>query len=96
PYPDVVTIIKKRLSTLQKSSVRVSLITACAIMLATIIKMKPEILNLTFRDGSKFHASETFIQTWLGSAMEWSQRKAKCTARKIPDDWEDQCERSFF
>ncbi|KAF8240343.1 hypothetical protein L208DRAFT_1233626 [Tricholoma matsutake] len=28
--------------------------------------------------------------------MEWSQRKATHTAQKIPDDWEDQCERSFF
>ncbi|KAF8239303.1 hypothetical protein L208DRAFT_1044934, partial [Tricholoma matsutake] len=57
-----------------------------AIMLATIIKMKPEILNLTSRDGSKFHASDSFVWTWLGSAMEWSQRKATHMARKIPDD----------
>jgi hypothetical protein len=65
-------------------------------MLATIIKMKPEILDLTFHDGSRFRASDTFVRTWLGSAMEWSQRKATRAARKIPDDWEDKCEKSFF
>jgi hypothetical protein len=60
-------------------------------MLATIIKMKPEILDLRFVMGqsSVLRAVSYGPASW---AVQWSRRKATSAARKILDDWEDQCE----
>ena len=65
-------------------------------MLATIMEMKPEILDHTFKDGSKFHASDSFVRKWLHDALKWSCRKATQVAHKLPIDWEELCEKSFF
>ncbi|KAE9395336.1 hypothetical protein BT96DRAFT_1044570 [Gymnopus androsaceus JB14] len=65
-------------------------------MLAIILQMKPEILEQTFPDGSKFQASDSYVRSFLHSSLEWSPRKATQAARKRPNDWEDQCERSEF
>jgi hypothetical protein len=46
-----------------------------------------------FKDGLTFRASDSFVQLWLHSAMGWSQRKGTHAAQKLPDDWEDQCEK---
>jgi hypothetical protein len=65
-------------------------------MLATIIQMNPEILEITFKDGSNFRASDSFVRGWLHKALEWSFRKATRAAQKLPEKWEDLCERSFL
>ena len=65
-------------------------------MLATILTRAPEIFDKTFRDGSTFRASDTFMQHWLHEMMSWSPRKATHAAQKKPLDWEDQCEKSFL
>ena len=65
-------------------------------MLATIIRDRPEILELKFRDGSTFRASDTFVRTWLCSTMGWTIRKATRAAQKLPDNWEDQCEKAVI
>jgi hypothetical protein len=65
-------------------------------MLATIIQMNPEILETIFKDGSTFRASDSFVRGWLHKALEWSYRKATRAAHKLPENWEDQCERSFL
>jgi hypothetical protein len=90
----VVEAIKKRLRDLREAGVPLTVITARGIMLATIIRMAPDILHRKFKDGSTFRASDSFIRSWLHSAMGWSQRKATRAAQKLPKDWEDQCERS--
>ena len=63
-------------------------------MLGTIIRTAPEILDRTFRDGSKFRVSDTFMRSWLHSTMNWSRRKGTRAAQKLPQNWEDQCEKS--
>ena len=65
-------------------------------MLATIIQMNPEILETTFKDWSNFQASDSFICRWLHKELKWSYRKATHAAQKLPENWEDQCERSFL
>ena len=63
-------------------------------MLATIICEKPEILEKKFNDGSTFKASDLFMRAWLHNTMGWSRRKATRAAQKLPENWEDQCEKS--
>jgi hypothetical protein len=63
-------------------------------MVATIIREELEIMQRKFYDGSTFKASDTFIRTWLQSAMGWTRRKGTRAAQKLPNDWEVQCEKS--
>ena len=58
--------------------------------------MSPEILEKPFKDGSTFQASDTFVHGWLHSALDCSWRKATQAAHKLPENWEDQCEKSTF
>lgn len=58
--------------------------------------MKPKILEKMFKDGSRFRVSDSFVQKFLHSVMIWSLRKGTLVAQKLPKDWEDQCECSFF
>ncbi len=74
----------------------VNLITTRAIIVATILHMKPGIFDQKFKDGSTFHASDSFVRKFLHGVLSWSLRKATQAAQKLPKDWEDQCERSFF
>jgi hypothetical protein len=74
----------------------VNLITARAIVVATTLHMKPEIFDQKFKDGSTFRASDSFVRKFLHGVLSWSLRKATQAAQKLPKDWEDQCEQSFF
>ena len=65
-------------------------------MLATIILMEPRILEIPYCDGSTFKASDDYVRKWVQQNLNWSQRKATRTAQKVPNDWEDQCEKSFL
>ena len=47
-------------------------------------------------DGSNFLASDLFVHGWLHSALDWSFRKATQATQKMPENWEDLCERSFL
>ena len=88
--------IKDRLIALRKSRAPLTVVTVRGIMLATIIHMNPGILKMSFKDGSKFRASDTFVRGWLHSALDWSWRKATRSAHKLPENWEEQCEKSTF
>lgn len=88
--------IKDRLTVLCTGGATVNLIVACGIIIATILQTKPTIFDLKFKDGSKFRASDSFVQAFLHGQMSWSIRAATQAAQKHPTDWEDQCERSFF
>ncbi len=74
----------------------VNLITTWAIIIATILHMKPGIFDQKFKDGLTFRASDSFVRKFLHGVLSWSLRKATQAAQKLPKDWEDQCERSFF
>jgi len=58
--------------------------------------MKPSIFEKKFKDGSQFRASDSFIQKFLHGVMGWSMQQATQVAQKLPKNWEDQCEKSFF
>ncbi|THU92847.1 hypothetical protein K435DRAFT_671417 [Dendrothele bispora CBS 962.96] len=58
--------------------------------------MKPSLLEQSFHDGSKFHASNSFVRGFLHDALQWSRRKGTRVAQTKPNDWEDQCKRSVF
>src|SRR6202142_2169212 len=94
PYPAVAAKIKDRLLELRKHGVPLSLISARGVMVATIIREEPAILQRVFNDSSTFRVSDSFVRKWLHSAMGWSRRKGTRAAHKLPDDWEDQCEKS--
>jgi hypothetical protein len=93
-YPDVVDIIKDRLTQLRQAGVPLTVITARGVMLATIIREQPEILEKKFADGSTFKASDSFVRAWLHDTMGWSRRRGTRAAQKLPENWEDQCEKS--
>ncbi|KAF5323141.1 hypothetical protein D9758_018984 [Tetrapyrgos nigripes] len=95
-HPDVVKAITSRLQLLCDSKAPISVITARGIMLATIADMTPALLSHTFKDGSTFQASESFVRAFMHSAMKWSPRKGTHAAHKLPEDWEEQLERSFL
>jgi hypothetical protein len=58
--------------------------------------MKPEILEAQYKDGSTFKASDSFVRRWVRQEMNWAQRKATRAVQKVPEDWEDQIERSHI
>lgn len=94
PYPEITKTTKDYLTKLRNAGAPISVVTARGIMLAMILERAPEILEKEFSDGSKFRASETFVRQWLHKQMHWSIRKATRTAQKLPEDWEDKCEKS--
>ncbi|KAE9395696.1 hypothetical protein BT96DRAFT_1043228 [Gymnopus androsaceus JB14] len=83
-YPEVETAIRKQLAALREAKAPVTVVTAQGIMLAIILRMKPEILEQTFPDGSKFQASDSYVRSFLHSSLEWSPQKATQAARKRP------------
>ncbi|KAF4617264.1 hypothetical protein D9613_005664 [Agrocybe pediades] len=93
-HPDVAKAIEGRLLSLQKANAPITVVTIRGIILATITTMKPEMLEARFSDGSTFKASDSFVRAWVKHQLNWVQRKATRAAQKIPDNWEDLCERS--
>lgn len=61
-----------------------------------IIKLEPKILEVRYRDGSTFKASDSFVRRWARREMNWARRKATHAVQKLPENWEDQIERSHI
>ena len=55
--------------------------------------MAPEIFEQKAQDGTTFRCSDSFLRKWLHETMNWSERKATRAAHKLPDNWEDICEK---
>ena len=96
PYPEIVETIKTRLQFLRQRNAPITLITARAMIVATILQMKPTIFDQEFKDGSSFRASDSFVRNFLRTVLAWSLRKATQAAQKLPKDWQHQCLHSFF
>lgn len=58
--------------------------------------MAPEIFEKQAADGTKFRCSDSYLRTWLHETMSWSTRRATRAAQKLPDNWEDVCEKSLL
>ncbi|KAF8193422.1 hypothetical protein BJ912DRAFT_241100 [Pholiota molesta] len=95
-YPAVCEAIKARLLSLREAGAPLTVITMRGIMLAVITVMEPSILDLPYRDGSTFKASDQFVRRWVKENLNWVERKATRAAQKVPADWEDKCEKSFL
>jgi hypothetical protein len=66
------------------------------IVVATILKMAPEIFEKRALDGTSFQCSDSYLRQWLHGALLWSERRATRAAQKLPDNWEDLCKRAFL
>ena len=64
-YPDLVTTIRSQLKLLRGAGAPISVITARGIIIASALKLHPEIFDIKFRDGSTFKASESFVRNFL-------------------------------
>ena len=95
-HPEVVDVIKKRLLRLQKDGAPLNVISMRGVILATITIMEPSILDVPYRDGSTFKASDDFVRRWVQRNLHWTERKATRAAQKMPEDWEEKCEKSFL
>jgi hypothetical protein len=95
-HPNVVQSVKDVLTSIRSMGAKVTVVTARGILIATILKNTPEILEATFKDGSTFRASESFVRKWLHDTMKWSWRKGTQASQKCHIDWENQCECSFL
>jgi hypothetical protein len=93
---EVVEEVQQKLCLLHESKASVTVVTARAVLLATIITKQPDLLSRIFKDGSTFKALESYVRNWLHDVMQWSCRKVAWAAHKMPTDWQDQCEASFF
>jgi hypothetical protein len=81
---------------LREQGAPVNLLTARATIVSTILHLKPIIFEHKFKDGSRFRVSDSFVRKFLHGVMSWSIRQATQAAQKLPKNWEDQCEKSFF
>jgi hypothetical protein len=63
---------------------------------ATILHLNPGIFDQKFKDSSTFRALDSFVRKFLHGLLSWSLRKGTQAAQKLPEDWEDQCARSFL
>src|SRR5260370_22230770 len=95
-YPEIIEAIKIRLKFLRDNGAIVNLVTARAIIVATILHLNPGIFNQKFKDSSTFRASDSFVRKFLHGLLSWSLRKGTQAAQKLPDDWQDQYVRSFL
>ncbi|PPR08056.1 hypothetical protein CVT24_010855 [Panaeolus cyanescens] len=95
-YPDIAAKIKAQLDFLRKGGAPITLTTARGIIIAHIQTFAPQLFQQVFKDGLTFTASEVWVRRWLHREMKWSRREATQAAGKLPEDWENQCKRSFF
>jgi hypothetical protein len=95
-HPEVVEAIIRRLNGLRDAAAPLTLVTIRGIFVATILDMAPEIFEQKASDGTKFRCSDSFLRKWLHETMNWSERKATRAAHKLPENWEDICEKSLL
>jgi len=81
---------------LREGGAPLTVLTMRGVILATITKMNPLVLETRYGDGSTFKASDNFVRNWARRHLNWAERKATRAAQKIPDDWEEKCEKSFL
>jgi hypothetical protein len=89
-------MIRSRLIVLRDASSPITLVTVRGIFVATILDMAPEVFEKVADDGSLFRCSDTYLRRWLHETMRWTQRRATRAAQKLPNNWEDVCEKSFL
>ncbi|KAG6369722.1 hypothetical protein JVT61DRAFT_13652 [Boletus reticuloceps] len=61
-----------------------------------VMDMVPEIFDIQASDRSSFQCSDNFSWSWLHNTLGWSEWKATHVAQKLPDKWEDVCEKAIL
>lgn len=89
-------VIIELLEKLRAAGTPLTLITMRGVVVATILKMAPEIFEKKRKDSSLFRCSDSWLRNWLHHTMNWSECKATRATHKLPKDWEAQCEKSFL
>ena len=92
----MVDSITKHLDRLREATAPITIVTVHGVIVATILKMAPEIFQKQSEDGSSFRCSDSYLRRWLHGTMLWSERRATRAAQKLPDDWEKLCLRAFL
>ena len=59
-----------------------------------LMSMALEVFEIKASDGLTFRCSDSFFWQWLHNVMGWLECKVTCAARKVPDNWEDICEKA--
>lgn len=95
-FPTVEKAIITHLNQLRDASVPLTLVTIRGIVVALIMQLAPEIFEIKAADGSEFRCSDSFIRQWLRTTLNWSERKSTRADHKLPDHWEDLCEKALF
>src|SRR5277367_1670800 len=88
-------MIKEKLQGLRNAGCPVTVLTARSIIMAIIENQVPELFQHTFKDGTKFACSETFVRKYL-HLMGWSDRASTQAAQKLPKDHERLLQESFL
>lgn len=66
-------------------------------MLTAINKQIPHLLALQSPDQAvSFSCSDSFVRDFLCCRMNWSSRKATQATKKIPENWEEICEKTYY
>jgi hypothetical protein len=84
------------LEQLRDAAAPITLVTVRGVVVATILKMAPEIFEKQSKDGSTFRCSNSFLRHWLHGTMLWSEQRATRAAHKLPEDWESLCLRALL
>lgn len=95
-YPEVVDCITNQLRGIRTTGLQVNIHVARALMLAIINTHIPHIMAPHPRYGTIFTCSEYFVRDFLKVRMSWSLRQGTQAAKKIPENWEDTCEMTYY
>ncbi len=88
-YDNVQEAINEALRGLHSSEILLNVRISQSIMIAIIKEKEPELFDC-------FKCSEQFVRDYYSSVLEWSPRKATCTAAHLPANAADLCKRAFF
>ena len=95
-HTDVESVAIKRMVALRDVGACMTLTTCRGVLLATILELKPEMLEEVFSDGSTFRASDAFMRKWMHRSLNWSRRKGTRAAQKLPSAWETDCSNAIL
>ncbi|KAF8223365.1 hypothetical protein L208DRAFT_1317127, partial [Tricholoma matsutake] len=71
-YPEVTEQILRSLEQLQETSVPLTLITICGIMITQLQHSTPQIFKVPSPDGTLFRCSEAFVKKFIDHSLGWS------------------------
>lgn len=86
----------KHLTALRDASAPLTVVTIRGVFVATILRMEPAIFDKIAKDGSRFRCSDSFLWKWLHETLNWSERKATRPGHKMPENWEEVCEKAIL